>query len=154
MPENQTEQLDRRKKELEILKLEKENQKLEIEHEKLLLEKAELKKKWYQKPQWWSAFVPLIIGAGTIWIAFSTGIISVQRLTNQKENLEKNIVTLNQQIANKNASLIVMYKSEINNYNNWIDLMEGTGRTKEVPEIKATRDLLQKELDELKAQQK
>lgn len=67
------------------------NAKLQIEIEKLEIEKKQLKSRWYFKPQWWSVLVPLIIGAGTIFIAFSTGIISVERLKNEKEELTKTI---------------------------------------------------------------
>lgn len=67
------------------------NAKLQLEIEKLEIERKQLKYPWYYKPQWWSVLVPLIIGAGTIFIAFSTGIISVERLKNEKEELTKTI---------------------------------------------------------------
>ncbi len=75
--------------EMELERKKLEIQKLKIETEKIQLEKSDLQKPWYKKPQWWGVMAPFIIGAGTIFIAFSTGIISVERLKNEKAELEK-----------------------------------------------------------------
>lgn len=74
---------------LELEKKRLEIEKLKAETENLRIQQDELKKPWYAKPQWWSVLVPFIIGAGTIAIAFLTGIISIQGLKNEKADLER-----------------------------------------------------------------
>lgn len=76
---------------LEIEKRKLEIEKIKIETTKLKAEQNELNKPWYAKPQWWSVLVPFIIGTGTILIAFLTGIISVERLKNERDDLAKRI---------------------------------------------------------------
>lgn len=89
--------IEQMKKLLEVEKLRTENEKLKTEHEKLILEKEELKKTWFRKPQWWSALLPTLIGILTLWAAYSTGIFGIQRLQNEKVQLQDTIqkVTLN-----------------------------------------------------------
>jgi len=145
------ENLDLRKKELEVEKLEKETKKLDIEQQKLLIEKAELTKKWYKKPQWWSVLVPLIIGTGTVWIAFSTGIISVQRLTNQKEDLEKNVKMLNQDIKTKNQILLEIYEKQVQVLHRTARIYKDANEETLSRNSQNEADELQKKIDSLKS---
>ena len=104
--------LDFQKKKLEINKLQNENTKLEIEQRKLLLEEAELKKVWYKKQVWWGTIVTLLIGAASIYVAFSTNIVGLQQLKGEKQkiadSLDKAKTTLansDKQLANRQALL-------------------------------------------------
>jgi hypothetical protein len=62
--------------------------KLQLEIDKLKLENTELGRKWYKKPQWYSIFIPFIIGLVTIIIAYLTGFLNTQSLVNKNENIK------------------------------------------------------------------
>ncbi len=64
------------------------DEKLRIEIKKLELEANELNKKWFKKPQWYATFIPLILGFGTLGIAYNTGFLNVQSLVNRQENIK------------------------------------------------------------------
>lgn len=101
-----TEELENTKKQLEI-------EKLKIEITKIQTEFNDLNKPWFKKPQWWSVLVPFIIGAGTISIAFLTGIISVERLKNEKEDLAKTINLQKDSISYFSKSFLIQKDSLI-----------------------------------------
>lgn len=107
---------------LEIEKRKLEIEKIKIETAKLETEQKELNKPWYAKPQWWSVLVPFIIGTGTILIAFLTGIISVERLKNEKNDLAKtiklqkdSIIYFSNYVQTQKDSLIELVKLEQSN---------------------------------------
>ncbi len=98
---------------LEIQKRTLEIEKLQLENQKIISEQNQFKKSWIRKPEWWSALVPLIIGAGTIYIAFATGFISVARLENEKEELSRTIKVQKDSITRQSKEILTQ-KDSIN----------------------------------------
>ena len=65
--------------------------KLQLQIENLRLEQQKLKpKNWYRKPEWISAILPgtavLLVGIGTVCVAFLTGYINTQKAANEATN--------------------------------------------------------------------
>lgn len=96
---------EQEKERLEIEKAKNENLKLE-------LELKELKKRWWKKPQWWSAFGPALIAIITLIIAWTSGLIKSERLQLEIKNLEIERSALIKNI-NKYRDTITSYQDSI-----------------------------------------
>jgi len=83
----------------------------DMERKKLELEIRDLSKPWFLRPEYLSAILPTLIGAGTVWVLFNRGYFDAQkerhqaeaiRLENQRTQLKKDI----EQFENQKGELV------------------------------------------------